>query len=235
MTRARRHAAKAAALLAVLFFACAAGAGGTVLDLRVSCGLPDTDGADRNLTRGTFHGRKAMRFYLDADDAGMCPADIRRGNYNRAELRSGSLPLDRKIRIRFDVFIPTGFPATGGVAVGQFHQRSAQPLVLLFASDKGYRAAPGSGLRALSPTITHRDWLFRSDRYGTWRHITMEALFSHTPNGFIRVYADDRLAFESKGATVRTEPYFKVGIYARRDRIAGPLTVYVTAPTLTVD
>ena len=219
-------------LAAALAFTAPAGA--AVLDLHVSCGLPRGEGADGNVTRGRFQSRTAIRFRLDKGDVGQCPADIARGNYNRAELRSDDLPRGRTVRVAFDVFIPARFAATGGVVIGQFHQRGRKPLALLMASDKDYRVNLGSGLRALGASVVRRTPMFGADAYGRWHAIVMEGRFARDGGGAIRVYADGALRFEATGRTVETEPYFKIGLYARRDRIAGSLTVYVTPPELTV-
>ncbi len=213
-------------------FVLAACAGAAELNLRVSCGLPD---ADRNLVRGAFHGRVAMRFQLDHDDSGQCRADSRRGNYNRAELRSDYLPRDRTVRVAFDIFIPKSFPATGGIFIGQFHQRREKPLILLAATRDFYKVNTGSGLRKLSATITRRAHLFERGDYGRWHRIVMAARFSRREGGFIRVYSDGDIKFEATGRTVETEPYFKIGLYGRKDRMAGPLTIYVTEPELIVE
>lgn len=227
-----RHGLTALCCLAVIMVSTPAGA--AVLSLHVSCGLPRGEGNGGNVARGTFHGRTAIRFRLDKKDIGQCPADVTRGNYNRAELRSDDLPRNRTVRIAFDVFIPTGFPATGGVVIGQFHQRGRKPLTLLMASDKDYRVNPGSGLRALGAAVIRRAPLFASGAYGRWHAIVMEGRFVRSGGGAIRVFADGALRFEATGRTVETEPYFKIGLYARRDRIAGPLIVDVTPPTVTI-
>lgn len=237
MTDSGATAARARCLLVVVLgivLVTAAGpvAASEVLPLTVSCGLPHPD---RNLARGTFEGRPALRFVLGRDDTGRCKADIARGGYNRAELRSDRLPRGRVLRVSFDVFLPKNFPATGGIAIGQFHQIGGKPLVLLMASRDAYRATPGTGLKRLGAEVTRRADLFDGDGYGRWHRIVMEARFMRGDGGFIRVRADGRLRFEAQGATVATEPYFKIGLYGRRARMAGRLTVYVTPPVLTLE
>ena len=113
MTVSVRGAMRARRVLAValgILLAAVAGpvVAAEVLPLSVSCGLPHPA---RNLAHGTFEGRTALRFVLDVDDTGECKADIARGGYNRAELRSENLPRDRKLKVSFDVFIPKGFAA----------------------------------------------------------------------------------------------------------------------------
>ena len=182
------------------------------LPLSVSCGFPDRSGEDRNYSTVELLGRRVSRFYLDHDDAGHCRADIRRGNYNRAEVRSEFLPLDRKVSISFDILIPKQFLATRPVFIGQFHQDSAKPMILLGATrQSGYKVMVGSGLRKLGARVLKRK----------------QARFSRTIDGYIRVYSDGDLKFEAVGRTVETQPYFKIGIYAQRDRIGGPLEVYL--------
>ncbi len=237
MTASARTATRAlrALMMALgIFVAAVAGpvAASEVLPLSVSCGLPHPD---RNLARGTFEGRAALRFVLDVDDTGECKADIARGGYNRAELRSENLPRDRTLRVSFDVFIPKGFPATGGIALGQFHQNGKKPLVLLMASRDDYRATAGTGLKRLTGDIDRGGALFDGDAYGRWHRIVMEARFARGDGGFIRVSVDGAVRFEARGATVASEPYFKIGLYGRRDRMAGRLTVYVTPPMLTLE
>jgi hypothetical protein len=225
-----RSTAFAAALLA-LAISGAACAG--ELALKDSCRLPDPS---RNVTRGTFEGRTAIRFTLGLDDTGTCPADIRRGGYNRAELRSiENLPRGRTVTVRFDVFIPRDFAATGGVALGQFHQTDGLALILLMASGTDYRVTPGSGLRALGATVVSRRHLIEARDFGRWHRIEMTARFSRGGDGFIRVASDGATRFEARGTTLRTEPYFKIGLYGRRDRMTGPLTAYVTPPEITVE
>ena len=223
-------AAFAAALFA-LAISGAARAG--ELALKNSCRLPDPA---RNVARGVFEDRPAVRFTLGLADTGTCPADIRRGGYNRAELRGiDNLPRDRTVTIRFDVFIPNGFAATGGIALGQFHQTDGPPLILLMASGTDYRVTPGSGLRALGAKVVSRRHLFDAKDFGRWHRIEMAARFSRGGDGFIRVASDGVTRFEARGPTVRTEPYFKVGLYGRRDRMTGPLTAYVRPPEIAVE
>jgi len=218
--------ARGLALCALAALACATGAAAAAaLDLRVSCGLPRSEGEARNVARGAFHGRDAIRFRLGLDDAGRCPADLARGTHNRAELRSGDLPLGRTVRIAFDIFIPRGFPATGGIAIGQLHQRRMKPLILLMASGTAYRVGLGSGLRALGAAVVVNEPLIRSDGYGRWHAIVIEGRFAREAGGAIRVFADGALRFEAAGRTVETEPYFKIGLYGLRERMAGPLTL----------
>ncbi len=205
----------------------------TQLDLKVSCGWPTPTGANRSLTYGTFHKRRAMRFFLDIDDKGLCKADIRRGNYNRAELRSASLPHGRKLHIDYDIYIPKPFRASGGIAIGQFHQARKKPLVLLWASSKRYWVSTGTGLRKLGANVVLKKHLFDAQAYGSWQRIRMEALFSNNKDGFIKVYANGTLKFEAIGANVATQPYFKIGLYGRKARMEAPLTVFVTQPKIT--
>jgi hypothetical protein len=203
------------------------------LALKDSCRLPDPA---RNVTRGTFEGRSAIRFTLGLDDTGTCPADIRRGGYNRAELRTiENLPRGRTVTIRFDVFIPKGFAATSGIALGQFHQVDGLALILLMASGTDYRVTTGSGLRAQGAKVVSRRHLFEAKDFGRWHGIEMTARFSRGGGGFIRVAADGVTRFEARGPTVRTEPFFKIGLYGRRDRMTGPLTAYVTPPEIVVE
>ncbi len=203
------------------------------IDLRDSCRLPDRA---RNVQRGTFEGRTSIRFELGIDDTGTCPADVRRGGYNRAELRSaGNLPRDRALRISFDVFIPGDIAATGDIAFGQFHQIDEPPLALLMVSDRRYRVSAGSGLRALGAQTPRRDNLLEPSDFGRWHRIEMAARFSRGEDGYIRVSSDGVLRFEAQGATVKTEPYFKIGLYGRRDRMTGPLVVYATPPVVEFD
>jgi hypothetical protein len=227
----KRGLSTSAAMFLLLAASCAAR--GEELALKDSCRLPEPA---RNVARGTFEGRTAIRFTLGLDDTGTCPADIRRGGTNRAELRSvATLPRDRTVTIRFDVFIPQGFAASGGIALGQFHQTDGPPLLLLMASGTDYRVTTGSGLRALGAQVALRRHLVEARDFGRWHRIEMTARFSRGDNGFIRVGADGATRFEARGPTVRTEPYFKIGLYGRRDRMTGPLTAYVTPPDMTVE
>ena len=198
------------------------------LPLTVSCGFPDRSGMDRNYATIELDGRRVSRFYLDHDDAGHCRADIRRGNYNRAEVRSEFLPRGKKVSISFDILIPKQFGATNKVYIGQFHHDGAKPMILLGAAKtSGYRVAVGSGLRKLGAKIRQQTPLLSSEDYGAWHRIEMQGRFSRANDGYIRVYSDGALKFEAVGGTVRTRPYFKIGIYARRDRIGAPLEVYL--------
>jgi hypothetical protein len=222
-----------AAVAVILVLAANGAVRGEELALKDSCRLPDPA---RNVVRGTFEGRTAIRFTLGLDDTGTCPADIRRGGYNRAELHSiENLPRDRTVTIGFDVFIPQGFAATAGIALGQFHQVDGPPLILLMASGEDYRVTTGSGLRALGAKVASRRHLFETKDFGRWHRIEMAARFSRGENGFIRVNANGATRFEARGPTVRTEPYFKIGLYGRRDRMTGTLTAYVTPPEITVE
>ena len=97
-------------------------------------------------------------------------------------------------------------------------------MILLGATrQSGYKVMVGSGLRKLGARVLKRKLLFKSEQYGAWHHIKMQARFSRTIDGYIRVYSDGDLKFEAVGRTVETQPYFKIGIYAQRDRIGGPL------------
>ena len=216
---------------ALLSAGCVSGPPPPDLELRISCGLPDDA---RSLQRGIFHGRKALRFSLDQNDRGHCTADIARGDHNRVELRSRFLGVGQNIEIGFSVFIPKPFPASDAIYIGQFHQSKQKPLILLGASAKQYRVAAGSGLRALGAKVTRNEALFTAADYGRWQPIVMQARFSTGPDGFIRVYGQGKLAFEALGRTVETEPYFKIGLYGRADRIKAPLVVFVSEPVLRV-
>jgi hypothetical protein len=234
IARQVRMAYQLLATAAAIFLLAAGGTAGTgELALKDSCRLPDPA---RNVARGTFEGRRAIRFALGLDDTGTCPADIRRGGYNRAELRSiENLPRGHTVTVRFDVFIPKGFAATGGIALGQFHQTDGPPLILLMASGTDYRVTPGSGLRVQGAKVVSRRHLFDARDFGRWHRIEMVARFTAGEDGFIRVASDGATRFEARGPTVRTEPYFKIGLYGRRDRMTGPLTAYVTPPEITVE
>lgn len=223
-----------AAVLAVLLMLPApARAEGVTLGLKESCTWP---APSRNVVHGTFEGRAAIRFNLAPGDTGTCPADVRRGGYNRAEYRGiDNLPRDRDLRVSFDVFIPKDIAATGDIAFGQFHQTNASPLILLMVSGTRYRASVGSGLRELGARLPLRENLLEASDFGRWQTIEMAARFSRGDDGYIRVKVNGAVRFETTGRTVKTEPYFKIGLYGRRDRMAGPLTVYATEPVLTVE
>jgi hypothetical protein len=103
------------------------------------------------------------------------------------------------------------------------------------ASETGHRAAPGSGLRALGAQIERGGPLVEPAAFGRWHAVVMEARFSRGCAAAIRIFADGVQRFSANGATFAADPYFKISLYGRRDRMAGPLTVYVTPPSITMD
>lgn len=233
-----RRIPRPAACLPVLLLAACMGVsppGGqepSPLPLQVSCGLPDPAA---NLTHGVHHGRTALRFTLRDSDLGLCRSDLARGDHLRAELRSASLPVGQPIAIRFDLFLPEDFEPTGAIAIGQFHQApDGPPLILLMASPEGYRAVPGSGLRALETPILTRALLIPRADFGRWHRIEMMALFAQGEEGMIRISANGQTAFEARGKTLArgARPYFKIGLYGRKSRVDSPLTAFVTPPVL---
>lgn len=197
------------------------------LPLTVSCGLPD----GQAVATGTFAAKNAIRFTLRPDQPGLCPADIKRGGYSRVELRGPDLPRDRSISIRFSILIPEDFNVLGPVFVGQIHQRHSSALILLAVTPDEYRVATGSGLRALGAVVERQEPLFTRQEFGTWQQVHLRGLFSGE-HAFIEVYANDRLKYRATGVNARTAPYFKIGIYGRSSRMAGPLSVTVADVTM---
>jgi hypothetical protein len=191
------------------------------LELAVSCGLPAPD----SVTTGLFEGREALRFRLSPDDGGQCPSDIVRGGYSRAELRSKPFALDTAVDIRFSVFVPADFSVTGPVFAGQFHQSGAPPLILLAITPDHYRVMVGSGLRALGVVVEQHEPLFDKTAFGRWQDIRLVGRFSRNAGGHVEVHANGIRKFRAIGATVRTQPYFKIGLYGRSNRIQAPLMI----------
>ncbi|GGK47260.1 polysaccharide lyase [Salinarimonas ramus] len=170
-------------------------------------------------------GAAAERFELRPGDcrgtSDDCGADRERAEFAETAPYSA---LDTEYWYRFSVFLPEDFPETTPLdtKLGQFHQRGPGKPAAMFLLDRGRyllelsnpSARQASPMAPLPPAL-RRDLISGSQMRGRWTQIVVNARWSLSDEGFVRVFVNGRQAVDLRGRNVdRDAPvYFKYGIY----------------------
>ncbi|ANL10282.1 MULTISPECIES: polysaccharide lyase [unclassified Rhizobium] len=170
-------------------------------------------------------GSNAERFELRAGDCTTSNGDCR-DDRERVE-RSENLPastLGREYWYHFSVFIPKDWPQTGplNTKLGQFHQKGFGKGPVLFQILNGQyifelsnpavrQASPMAPLKPLRQVAL----VSASSMKGRWTDVTVNAKWSQSSDGFIKVWVNGAQKVNLHGPNIdrNTAVYFKYGIY----------------------
>lgn len=160
-------------------------------------------------------GEAGVEVVRDPVRAGAHAGRYRSDGY-RAESAADRLPLDQDTWLGWSLLIPEDFPDRGRGTVSQvagyqppchtganFHLKVADGEWGAWLRNMGRNTQDVYGLAPV--------------REGQWSDVLLNARWTHTDNGYLKLYIDGELLLERSGPTMVNcdeGPYFKAGVYA---------------------
>ena len=161
-------------------------------------------------------GEKSIRFELRAGDCGKDKdggwSDCKK-NRERHELSARYRVSKGERWYAWSIFMPEDFKNVDPVSVilGQFHQEKKH-VIWMFKNKRG-----GYWIENYVPeyTVENKQILSKEELLGKWNDILVNVKWSHKDDGFLKLWANDKLVYDFKGPTKSkgVKTYFKFGIY----------------------
>ncbi len=160
-------------------------------------------------------GSQAERFELRAGDCSIgqdwndCATDRERSEVVQS---NPAIDLDQEYWFAWSLYVPKDFQNVYPVkaVLGQFIQEGIEKHPLLFQNFSG-----GYWMDQNQLNLPSQKLIDEPDFKGRWHDLLLHVKWSQTDQGFINVWVDDKLKFESKGKNVigKGAIRFKYGIY----------------------
>ncbi|HAT86879.1 MAG TPA: hypothetical protein DCS30_13610 [Rhizobiales bacterium] len=173
---------------------------------------------DSQTAPGPRFGKKFIKFEVRPGDCGNnggwddCANDRERHelSQNKALQKHGD-----EYWYSWSIFVPTDTPSISPTKVhlGQFQQKNNNVLLLMSWSLAGYyidNQVPGNGY-----TRETRNIIPQRNYQGKWQDILIHTRWSHSSDGFFKIYHNHKLKYEYAGQTIAKgdRSFFKFGIY----------------------